>query len=430
MKYLWQETVSMPKFKPLKGDSNTDVLIIGGGITGILCAYLLKQNGIDHILLEANTIGSGTSRGTTAVLTAQHSDVYTKITKKFGKDTAKGYLDANLRAIDKYRKLAEKFDFDFCDKDSYIYSLYDRKKLEVEATIVRELGFPAEYTENPGLPMENAGAVIFPGMAEFHPLKLITALSKHLNIYEHTHVKQIEENTAYFDGGSVKANKIIVATHFPFINRKGMYPVKLYQKRSFVLGLENAPKLKGNYADIADRGIYMRNYKDLLIVGGGDCRTATKNDGFNIVRQFVQNNFPNAHEKYAWAAQDCMSLDNIPYIGNYSKTFSDVYIASGFNEWGMSSSMVAALILNDMIMERDNQFARLFSPDRGLLSKQAAVNLAETVMNLLNPKLKRCSHLGCALRKNEAENTWDCPCHGSRFDIDGHLIDNPATRDL
>lgn len=174
----------------------------------------------------------------------------------------------------------------------------------------------------------------------------------------------------------------------------------------------------------------MRNYKNLLIVGGGDHRTGSRNDGFETVRRFVKQYLPDSHEKYAWAAQDCMSLDSIPYVGNYSSTLDDVYVISGFNEWGMSSAMAAASIIKDKVMGVESEFEHVFSPNRGIFTKQTAINLAGTLVNFIIPKTKRCPHLGCALRKNHDENTWDCPCHGSRFDADGELLDNPALHDI
>lgn len=429
--YLWKETAEMPTFGQLKGDRETDVLIIGGGIAGLLCAHMLQENGVDYILTEANAIGGGTSGGTTAVLTAQHGNIYTKLTGRYGKAVARGYLEANLQAVEKYRELAKKYDFDFREMDSYIYSPDQKRKLQVEAAVVRELGFPAEYTEETELPMKTAGAVRFPGMAQFHPLKLMAELSGDKDdIYQHTRIEKLHGDTAYFPQGSIKAKKTVIATHFPIINTRGLYPLKLYQKRSFVLALEDAWTLNGTYADIADGGIYMRNYGDLLIIGGGDCRTGSKADGFETVRRFAGRYFPEAKERYAWAAQDCMSLDEIPYIGKYSRTLDNVYVISGFNEWGMSSSMVAASIICDMIMGKENEFLKVFSPDRGIMTRQTVINAAETMVNFFNPGMKRCSHMGCALKKNQAENTWDCPCHGSRFDMEGHIMEAPAKKEI
>lgn len=261
-------------------------------------------------------------------------------------------------------------------------------------------------------------------------LKFLSAISKTLNIREDAFVSNIKGNTAYTKHGKVSADKIIFASHYPFVNTRGFYPLKLYQKRSFIVVLENAPQLKGTYAEDSQRGIYLRNYGNLLIVGGGDHRTATETDGFKIVREFVREHFPNAHEKYAWAAQDCISLDDVPYVGGYSKTRKNWYVATGFNEWGITSAMNAATIITDMITGRENKFAELFSPDRSILTGQLFSNLGHTLKNFCTPGGRRCSHLGCRLKENTTENTWDCPCHGSRFDAEGRLIDNPAMKNL
>lgn len=425
---LWEEKIELPHFPRLQEDLETDVLIIGGGITGILCAHMLHEQGVDYLLAEGRRIGSGTTAGTTAVITAQHSDVYTKIVKWFGKETARGYLAANMKAFYEYQALSERYDFEYEEKPSYIYSVADKKALQVEAAILKELGAKVEYTEECGLPFDIAGAVCFPQAAQMHPLKLLGTLSERLHIKENTHIIDVKGKTAYANDGRITAKKIIIAAHYPFLKMKGLYPLKLYQKRSFVLALAHAPTLPGTYADTQQGGIYLRNYKDLLIVGGGDYRTGTAQDGFQTVRSFVRGVFPDAREKYAWAAQDCISLDEIPYIGQYSKALPHVYVASGFNEWGMTSAMAAASILTDRVMDRENEYAEIFSPDRSMLRPQLALNAAETIKNFFTPKAKRCSHLGCALKHNRNENTWDCPCHGSRFDEHGCIIDNPAVK--
>jgi len=423
---LWNETIKMPKFNKLEGDFETDVLIVGGGIAGLLCGYFLKERGIDNLIIEARNIGSGTTSGTTAVVTAQHSNVYTKIVKNFGRDTAKAYLDANTRGFEKYREMSKIMDFDFEMSPSYIYSLKENRELKVEAAILKDLGATSEYTEDVDLPFETTGAVRFESAGQMNPMKFIKEVSGNLNIRENTCVRKIKDSIAYTDNGNIKANKIIIATHYPIINSHGLYPIKLYQKRSFVIALKNAPHITGTFADIADRGIYLRNYKDLLIVGGGDHRTGTCNDGFDIVRGFIKTNFPDSVEKYAWAAQDCISLDNIPYIGEYSPSMKDVYVISGFNEWGMTSAMIGAEVITDLICEMENEYIEVFKPQRTIMRKQLVNNAAETILNFLKPTTKRCTHMGCALSKNIDENSWDCPCHGSRFDENGEVLENPA----
>jgi len=209
-----------------------------------------------------------------------------------------------------------------------------------------------------------------------------------------------------------------------------MYFMKLYQQRSFVIALENAPQLGCTTVDMVENGIYLRNYKNMLLVGGGDSRTGTKGGGFSAVREFAGRAFPEAKEVYAWTNQDCMSLDGVPYIGRYSPHMPNVYVATGFNEWGMTSSMVAAEILTDQICRRTNKEADVFVPSRNMFTGQLFTNLGTTLAHFIMPTPKRCSHLGCALKWNPEEKSWDCPCHGSRFSEDGKVIQNPAMKNL
>lgn len=235
---------------------------------------------------------------------------------------------------------------------------------------------------------------------------------------------------ATFSGGVIFAKKIIVATHFPFMNKHGGYFLKMYQHRSYLIALENAPDLNGMYVDEDKKGMTFRNYKDLLFVGGGGHRTGKSGGNWAELERFSHQNFPGAQVKYRWAAQDCMSLDGIPYIGRYSPTLPGIYVAAGFNKWGMTSAMVAATLLTDLLSEKENPYSSIFAPDRSLMHPQLIANGAESVMGLLTPRRKRCPHMGCALKWNSAEHSWDCPCHGSRFSEKGQLIDNPATGDL
>jgi glycine/D-amino acid oxidase-like deaminating enzyme len=421
--------VNLPRFDKLKGEINTEVLIIGGGMCGILCAYYLEQMGVDYILVEGDTIGSGISKNTTAKITSQHGLIYNKMLKSEGLEKAKMYLDANQAAISKFRELSSSIDCDFEVKSAYTYTLEDRKKVEEEIRAVNSLGFKCEFVENMTLPFETKGAIKFEKQAQFNPIKFIAHISKNLKIYENTFVKSIsiKENVVLTNDAKITAKNIIVTTHFPFINLHGSYFLKLYQHRSYVIALENAENVKGMYVDEADKGMSFRNYKDLLIIGGGDHRTGKHGGNYTELRRFSQKYYPNAKEKYAWATQDCMSLDRIPYIGHYSKMTQNLFVASGFNKWGMTSSMVSAMILSDMVVGKTNEFEEVFSPHRSMIKPQLFVNGFEAVTNLLTLSTKRCPHMGCTLKWNSTEQTWDCPCHGSRFEKNGDLIDNPAT---
>ena len=430
MESLWKRAWDRPHFARTEGDISTDVLIIGGGMAGILCACLLHRAGVPYVLAESETVCSGITKNTTAKITSQHGLIYDKLIRRFGVDRARQYLSANETALQKYRELCRNIDCDFEEKDAYVYSLDDRRKIDRELAALETLGFPGEFAEDLPLPFSVAGAVRFPHQAQFHPLKFISALSKGLHIYENTPVRELIGTTAVTDHGRIMAKKVIVTTHFPFLNKHGSYFLKLYQHRSYVIALENAPDVAGMYVDEAQKGMSFRNYRDLLLIGGGDHRTGKKSGGWRELRDFAARHYPNAAEKYHWATQDCMSLDGVPYIGPYSASTTGLYVATGFNKWGMTSSMVSAMILSDLVQGKESPFADVFSPSRTILRPQLAINGFQAVISLLTPTVRRCPHMGCALKWNPQEHTWDCPCHGSRFTEKGKLIDNPATGDL
>lgn len=427
---LWLETTDMPSFNKLNKDIKTEVLIIGGGMAGIFCAYMLDKAGVDYVLVEANTVCGGITKNTTAKITAQHGLIYKKLIKEFGIEKAKQYLYMNLTAVEKFNELCKNIDCDFEIKNSYVYSLNNSKAVEEEVDALKKLGYDADFLNDIPLPFTVAGAVRFKNQAQFSPLKFAAKISKGLNIYEHTKVDHLVGTKAITSGGTIDAKKIIVATHFPFLNKHGAYFLKLYQQRSYVIAVENAQNVDGMYIDEAEGGLSFRNYKNLLLIGGGEHRTGKKSSAWHDIRRFLSKNYPDAVKKYHWATQDCMTLDGAPYIGEYSGATNGLYVATGFNKWGMTSSMVSALILCDMITGRKKYQLSVFSPSRTILRPQLAVNAFEAAVNILNFKPKRCPHLGCALNWNPYEHSWDCPCHGSRFTENGKLIDNPAQNDL
>jgi len=427
---VWSDTASIPKKRSMNQDMQTDVLIIGGGMAGILCAYQLQQAGVSYTLVEADALCSGITKNTTAKITSQHGLIYGQLIRRFGVEGAQMYLSANEDALDTYRDLCADIACDFEEKDAFVYALNDREKIEKELSALEKLGYPAEFAETLPLPFAVAGAVKFPRQAQFNPLKFAAAIASGLNIFEHTRVRELTDRGAVTDHGTITAKEIIVATHFPFINKHGSYFLKLYQHRSYVLALEDAPNVQGMYVDEAQTGMSFRNYQNLLLIGGGDHRTGKRGGNWRELSDFAARHYPDAQEKYRWATQDCMTLDGVPYIGQYSSRTPNFYVATGFNKWGMTSSMVAARLLTDRIMGRENPNAGVFSPSRTILRPQLAVNAFEAAVNLLTPSQKRCPHLGCALKWNQQERSWDCPCHGSRFAENGALIDNPATGGL
>ena len=427
---IWSSTTDLPTFPLLRGERKTDVLIIGGGIAGVLCAHMLQRAGVDYILAEAQQICGGITKNTTAKITAQHGLIYHRLLHRFGVEKARMYLEANLSALRQYEKLCRTVDCSFERQDSFIYTIDQKHKLEKELSALEKLGFPAEYVSHLPLPFSVAGAIKFRDQAQFHPLRFVKGIAPNLHIFEYTPVRELVGLSAITDRGKISAKKIIVTTHFPLLNKHGSYFLKLYQHRSYATALKEAPNVAGMYADAEESGLSFRNHEDLLLLGGGGHRTGKKGGAWKELAEFSQKHYPQAKEVSHWATQDCISLDGVPYIGQYAKTTPGLYVATGFNKWGMTSAMTAAMILSDLVQEKENPYTPVFSPSRTILRPQLFINSWESAVNLLTPTTPRCPHMGCALKWNRQEHSWDCPCHGSRFDGEGKLIDNPSTGNL
>ncbi len=430
MDSIWKKSARMPKFEKLEKDINTDVLIVGGGICGILTAYMLDSLGVDYVLVEAEEICTKTTANTTAKITSQHGLIYSKLTKEFNKSFARKYYEANENAIKEYDSLCKNIDCDYEKTSAYIYSTSGESEIVKELKALNCLGINAEYRTNCELPFEISGALEFKNQRKFNPLKFLSNISRGLNIYEHTRVCEIERTTAFTDGYSINANRIIVATHFPFINKYGMYYLKMFQERSHVIALKDAPALDNVYLDVGDDGLSFRSCGKYLLLGGPSHRTGKECSGWLPLENAARKYFPNARVTDRWATQDCITLDGVPYIGKYSAFTPDIYVATGFNKWGMSGSMVAARLLSELVTRGSAKYEEIFSPQRTVLRPQLAKNTFEALHGWLSFKHKRCSHLGCSLSWNKHERTWDCACHGSRFDKNGRLIDNPANKNL
>ncbi|TBX13175.1 FAD-dependent oxidoreductase [Clostridium perfringens] len=476
MKSVWSESCKFRKREALNKDIKTDVLVIGAGIAGILTAYMLKQKGRDVVLIDAAEIASGNTKNTTAKITSQHDLIYSKLITEFGEEKARQYAKANELAIKKYKEIIEdkRIECDFEEKPAYVYSLNEVDVLKEEAKVAKNLGIDAEFVHEVNLPFKIKGAVKFNNQAQFNPLKFLKGISNELVIYENTRALEIKENLVVTSGGNITANNIVVATHYPIMNAPGYYFMKMHQERSYVLALENTSEIDGMYIDLNKEGYSFRTYNNLLLLGGISHRTGENEEGgsYDELRKVAKRLYPKAKEKYYWSAQDCMTIDGIPYIGRYSSETPNIYVATGFNKWGMTSSMVSAMIISDMILEKENDFSEIFSPRRFDLSlsiNNIANDLIETAKNFIAQKVyipsseiehiknghggiieyngekvgvykdkegkeffvsTKCTHLGCQLSWNADELTWDCPCHGSRFDYKGRLIGSPATKDL
>ena len=442
MASIWEQDVKLPEFPAIKEDRRTEVLVIGGGMTGLLCGFFLQQQGRDCLILERDRIAGGVTGGTTAKLTWQHGLCYTGLRKRFGLEGAAAYLAANTQALDAFDRLIreEQVACDYEKKNNYVYGLRpaDKGALVEEAETIRLLGGRAVYTERVEIPLAVSGAVKTFEQASFHPLKFLAGLAGGLNICEHSAAADIERSGSRYlvraaapDGRQFKvsAEKVIVATHFPMFDPWGMYFVKLYQNRSYALALKGTglPRLSGMYVGMASGSLSFRGWQDVLILGGFGGHSGKACARMEELKRQASKLFPSSQAAAAWAAQDCMSLDGAPYIGPYSGHLPGVFVATGYNKWGMTGSMTAALALTDQM---DPALSKVFRPGRSILRRQFFVNGFTAAKNLLTPTAPRCTHMGCALKWNRQEKSWDCPCHGSRFTKDGSVINDPAQRPM
>lgn len=442
MASIWERDARLPEFPAIQEDCGTEVLVVGGGMTGLLCGYFLEKQGRDYLILERDRIAGGVTGGTSAKLTWQHGLCYTGLRKRFGLEGAAAYLAANTQALDTFDRIIQDGNLacDYEKKHNYVYGLRpgDKAALIEEAETIRTLGGRAVYTERTELPLPVSGAVKTFDQAAFHPLKFLSAAAAGLRVREHSAVTHVEKAGSRYrvqaaapEGRRfrVTAEKIIIATHFPLLDPWGMYFVKLYQHRSYVLALKGTglPRLSGMYVGLDADSLSFRSWRDDLILGGFGGHSGKACDRMDALRRQAAKLFPASQTAAAWAAQDCMSLDGMPYIGPYSAHLPGVFAATGYNKWGMTGSMTAALALTGQM---DPALSKVFRPDRTMLRRQLFVNGFSAAKNLLTPTAPRCTHMGCALKWNRQEQSWDCPCHGSRFARDGSVINDPAQRPL
>lgn len=424
MKSIWNEfeTFNFPK---LIKDIKTEVLVIGGGMSGILCAYYLKESGKNVVLVEMDKIARKKSRKTTAVITALQDYMY----HKHALEISKKFLQANLFALEEYKKLASKFDFDFEETSSYKYGKADSSEIEKEYEFLKTVGVKVNYVSDMGLPISFKRAIEMPKQGQMNPIKLINALSKELTIYEDSKIIKLKKNIAYTTTNKIEFDNVVVATGYPFLKLKGLFPLKLHQVKSHVISVNNKDNYHGNGIGTNPMDIYFRNYKDNLLFGSCDIKTGSNCEGFEDINDFILKHYDIKDIKYKWINEDTVSLDELPYIGNYGKS-KNMFITTGYNLWGMTGSMLGAQILTDVINGKQNNYSDLFSPSRKVLAKPLFENIKTAVKNLFSLGGPRCSHLGCKLHYNSVDNTYECMCHGSKYDKNGKIIETPAQKDI
>ncbi len=476
MESIWHRTAKLSPKPSLKGNLAVDAAVIGGGLAGVLTASLLWEAGLRTVVLEADRAGSGQTGNTTAKVTAQHGDIYCRLEESLGPEAAALYAEANQKAVEQYETMIRKRNIS-CGWErlpAWLYSRSGENTLAREAEAQKRAGLPAGFAKDAGLPFPIKGAVRCEGQAQFHPLEFLFSLADNLEIYEGTRVLEVEGDQLRTSGGLVRAKHIMFACHFPFVNAPGYYFLRMHQERSYAVALRGGPELEGMYYSVDPGGLSLRRAGEYLLVGGGSHRTGENQDGgkYEALSRSAGLLFPEAKEAARWSAQDCVTLDGVPYIGQFSASTPSWYVATGFGKWGMTHSMVAAQLLRDQILGRENPYAGIFSPQRftpaasaGQLLSNGLHAVRDLGRELLAPargaagtlppgrggvvELEgekvgvyrtadgeayivdiRCPHLGCQLEWNPDEKSWDCPCHGSRFDERGRLLCGPAQQDL
>ena len=529
MNSLWlNSNENKSKFKELNKNISADVCIVGAGIFGLTCGYYLTKKGFNVVILEKEPeIASKTTGHTTAKITSQHNLIYKYLIDSLGVSEAKHYLCANQEAIENIYQIIkdENINCDFERQDSYVYTnnADELEKIKLENEAVNSLGFNSEFVTSTPLPFDVLGAIKFPNQAEFNPIKYANGLANCItknsgNIYTNSLVKNIQKENNNFitscEDYVVNSKYVILASHYPFIDRLGYYFLKMYQSTSYVIAVDIGDKtFDGMYISSKQPTFSYRfaNYsgsggKRLLLVGVADHKTGSKIDlsnAYNILEDEVRKYYPDCEVLYKWNTEDCITLDKIPYIGEFSHFMPNMYIGTGFNKWGMTSSNVAGNIIVDKILGRENEYEDVFKASRLHPIKNNAElgnMIKETANSLVINKFKVaevgadeddfgdvglngskddsknnsahvsdfdknfsdiendtghvfeynsekvgiykdkdgkifavkpiCTHLGCLLSWNNLDKTWDCPCHGSKFDYMGRQLYNPAIRDL
>lgn len=483
------ETTDYPK---LNEDIRVDVLIIGGGMSGISCAYMLVKEGVKIAVIEADRILQGATGHTTAKITSQHGLIYGKIKSKMSMELAQQYADANESAIKLIEKMQRelKIDCDFMHQPSYVYTREDQyvQKIKDEVETASKLGINASYVEEIPFDFPIKAAIRFENQAQFHPRKYLLALANEViknggSIYEQTRAIDIEENGAYVittkDRKKITAEKVIIASHYPFYNKHGMYFARIYSERSYALGVKIKEKFPGGmYVTAEDPAKSLRSYTsdndELIIIGGEHHKTGQgkdTNSHYEALMAFAKDHFDVVDIPYRWSTQDCMTLDDVPYIGHFTSDTPNLYVATGYGKWGMTNSTVSAMLLSDLIIRGSSPYQEVYNPSRKTIIGSAKEFIKENInvaKELLKGKLTplpndfdiqpgegkvingngerigayrdehdvlhlvntTCTHMGCELQWNSAEASWDCPCHGSRFTYDGDIIEGPAVMPL
>jgi len=491
----WRDSVALQEFPKLQEKIKVDVGIVGAGMTGITTAYLLAKQGLDVCLIEGNTIMNGTTGHTTAKITAQHGLIYDELISHFGIEHAQLYYEANNRAKNFIKQLVNehKIDCQFTNEDAFLYTKSNEyvQKLENEYKAYEKLNIDGSLVDTVNLPFSVKSALKMKNQAYFHPIEYLNVLLNEckengVQIYEQTRALNVEytkhPTIITEDDHRIICRYVIQASHYPFYDGTGFYPVKMYADRAYIIAAKTKEKVTtGMYinAETPTRSIrpITIDGEEFLLFAGESHKTGQSDKPmmahYNALYDFANKNFTVEQIPYRWSAQDLVTLDKVPYVGRVTKAQHNVFVATGFRKWGMTNSTNAALIFRDLIMDQENPYAEFFSPSRNIKAnpsiKKFVTYNTDVAKHLIKGKLERpqeeiehlqpneacvttvngeragvykdtdgkihivdttCSHMGCEVQWNNAENTWDCPCHGSRYTYTGNVLNGPAVKPL
>lgn len=492
-KSLWLDNYEIKGFPELTHDLETDVLVVGGGITGIMTAYLLGEEGYRVTLVEANKLVHGTTGNTTGKLTYQHGLVYKTLVSKHGLEKAKMYLDSHVKALNFIKNSVNELNID-CDLEtvtSYVYTEKEKyiNNIEKEYETTLKLGIECFITDELDLPFKVKVALGFKNQAHFHVTKYLQYFINAFNnnddcfIFENTKVVKIKEDNnmwhTYLENGiKIKSRHVVVCSHYPCNNLYNFYFAKLKPSMTYLIAAKYQTEFtNADYINVEEpiRSIRTHPYKDgrLILIGGENHQcghTDLEPLHYQNLEQFGKKYFNIEEPLFKWSTQDYNTFDNLPYIGQINGKSPHIIVATGFKKWGMLTSHVAATLALDLLTNKKTEYENLYQPSRltdKLTCKFFSYNL-KSVARLIGDRFKRmpkefdvdkgkgkivsykgkrygvykdeddkvyivdvvCPHLKCILTFNNEHKTYDCPCHGSRFTYKGKYLDGPAIRDL
>lgn len=469
LKSMWHDTINKKNYPELKENIKTDVLIIGGGITGISCAYELKDHFDNITLVTMNELYSGTTGYTTAKITYQHGYLYYDLLKKLGLKKALSYYQFNKKGLNRISEIIKKenIDCDYKEVSSYLFSYQNEEKnLKNEFRAYDEIGIKGKLTTIDDL---SKLALQVDNQGQFNPLKYLQKLIgiTNIKIYENTQIINIEVNTAFTKNNKITADYIIVATNYPIYPNHNLFFTKLIPSVSYVIaGKPNKQIKNGNYINTTSPIVSIRYQNDIMLLGGMSHKTKyikKPNEEYNKLTE-IGNKYFELEYQYGWSTRDFISIDNLPFVGHLEK---NIFVATGFGKWGMTNSVASSILIKDLILNKDNRFKKVFNPRRCIISKSYLkynITMPKTIIKskkiyehiskldkgegkVIKLRFTRygvyrddnnkvhivkacCTHLGCGLLFNKVDRTYDCPCHGSKFNFDGKVIAGPAKKNL